>query len=666
MEVDGGEFISSPIFKTVRFGGAVTNILDKFLQGDTNDYELLKHQLLDPDIKDAQIINWLQEFRSCVTHLTKDFEQLVSVILRLPWLGRSQDVVEEYLAFLSNLVSAQTVYLRSCLSVTVSNFIPGRIVIKEGDVDISDSDDDDENLPRNFDLCHRALEIIARYVPSTSRFLMPILREKFPFINKSARTLECYVHNLLRITVAFPALRQEILELVIGKMLRLDVSAPRSDIEDAEENAAQGADGNGQEEGLFDMDEDEENVTNSSRPPGVDVMAHASADRLDILMMVLLAYIKDLSYVKGTLELTLTKELYRDLIAVFDKLILPTHASCHVQYAIFYLCSFRLGLAEAFLEHLWKKMQSPSNPAVIRQTATGYIGSFLARAKFLPIQTVKACLDLLVPWLHQYIHSQDAGSKAFCDVSLHGPFYATCQAVFYTLVFRHRQMVEGNLRKGLAYLQMLNFERIVMCQLNPLKVCLPAVTNMFAAITRKYQLVFCYTIIERNNRQMLPVVRSSLGGDSLTANANPLDSFFPFDPYLLKRKYQLVFCYTIIERNNRQMLPVVRSSLGGDSLTANANPLDSFFPFDPYLLKRSGKMIQPIYQVWEEVSMCDGDEAKRSAKKDSVTEEEDDFLRGESLQSEAVVGLTPGSYESHMRSPSSVGTSPIAFLQRPF
>lgn len=37
---------------------------------------------------------------------------------------------------------------------------------------------------------------------------------------------------------------------------------------------------------------------------------------------------------------------------------------------------------------------------------------------------------------------------------------------------------------GLAYLQGLNLERIVMCQLNPLKVCLPAVTNMFAAITR--------------------------------------------------------------------------------------------------------------------------------------------------------------------------------------
>lgn len=56
--------------------------------------------------------------------------------------------------------------------------------------------------------------------------------------------------------------------------------------------------------------------------------------------------------------------------------------------------------------------------------------------------------------------------------------------------------------------------------------------------------------------------------------------------FLRSRKYQVVLCYTIIERNNRQLLPVVRSSAGGDCVTTNTNPLDSFFPFDPYLLKR--------------------------------------------------------------------------------
>ena len=37
-----------------------------------------------------------------------------------------------------------------------------------------------------------------------------------------------------------------------------------------------------------------------------------------------------------------TKELFRHMLSIFDKLILPTHASCHVQYVLFYLCSFRL------------------------------------------------------------------------------------------------------------------------------------------------------------------------------------------------------------------------------------------------------------------------------------------------------------------------------------
>ncbi|XP_072550304.1 RNA polymerase I-specific transcription initiation factor RRN3 [Salminus brasiliensis] len=613
MEVER-DFMNSPPMKTVRFGSSVSNTLAKVKQGDTSDYELIKHQLADPDIKDAQIINWLQEFRSCVTQLGKEHEQLIHSVLRLPWLGRSPAVVDEYLAFLGNLISAQTVFLRPCLRMLVSSFTPKRIRIQEGNVDISDSDDDDEDLPRIFDQCHQALQMIARYAPSTSRFLMPILSENFPFVQKSPRVLECYVHNLLRIVVYIPTLRRDVLELIISKMLTLDVSAPRSEVEDVESSGRQNQSAESQEDFLFDMDDDDDSPVKSSQPVDGTPMLHPVAERLDTLMSVLLAFIKDMCHIDGSLDVERAKGVYRDLVYVFDKLVLPTHASCHVQYCVFYLCSFRLGLAEAFLDHLWKFLQSPSQPPVLRQAAAGYMGSFLARAKFLPIATVRACLDLLVPWLHLYIDSQDSGSKAFCDVSLHGPFYSTCQAVFYTLIFRHRAILEGNMKKGLAYLQSLNLERIVMCQLNPLKVCLPAVTNMFAAITRKYQLVFCYTIIERNNRQQLPIIRSSVGGDSLSTNTNPLDTFFPFDPYLLKR---------------------------------------------------SGRLFESIYQVWEEPSDCLLDAPKKDVRKVSA-DDEDDFLQSETPQGDVMMGVTPGSFDSHLRSPSSVGSPPIAFLQRPF
>ncbi|XP_047389906.1 RNA polymerase I-specific transcription initiation factor RRN3 [Sciurus carolinensis] len=607
------EFFNSPPRKTVRFGGTVTEVLLKYKKGETNDFELLKNQLSDPNIKDDQIINWLLEFRSSIMYLTKDFEQLINILLKLPWLNRSQTVVEEYLAFLGHLVSAQTVFLRPCLRMIASHFVPPRVIIKEGDIDVSDSDDEDDNLPANFDTCHRALQIIARYVPSTPWFLMPILVEKFPFVRKSERTLECYVHNLLRISVYFPTLRHEILELIIEKLLKLDVNASRQDIEDAEETAAQTGGATDSTEGLFNMDEDEETQPDTKvDPERLGQMVHPVAERLDILLSLLLSYIKDVCYVDGKIDNNKTKDLYRDLVTIFDKLLLPTHASCHVQFFMFYLCSFKLGFAEAFLEHLWKKLQDPNNPAIIRQAAGNYIGSFLARAKFIPLITVKSCLDLLVNWLHIYLNNQDSGTKAFCDVALHGPFYSACQAVFYTFVFRHKQLLSGNLKEGLRYLQSLNFERIVMSQLNPLKICLPSVVNFFAAITNKYQLVFCYTIIERNNRQMLPVIRSTAGGDSVQT------------------------C---------------------------TNPLDTFFPFDPCVLKRSKKFIDPVYQIWEDISAEELQELKKPIRKEMVEDEDDDFLKGEVPQNDAVIGITPSSFDAHFRSPSSsVGSPPVLYM----
>ncbi|KAM5152918.1 RNA polymerase I-specific transcription initiation factor RRN3 isoform 1-T3 [Mantella aurantiaca] len=608
------EFWSSPPKKTVRFGGQVTEVLSKYSQGNTQAFELLKHQLSDPEIKDVQIINWLRELRNSVTHLTIDYEQLVSIVLKLPWLNRSNEVVEEYLSFLVNLVSAQTVYLRSCLNMIVSHFIPSRIIIHEGDVNISDSEDEDEDIVATFNTCHRALKIIAQYVPSATRFLIPILVEKFPYVNKSPRVLECYIHNLLRITVYFPMLRLEILELVTEKLLKIDVNASRCDIENAEQNACIG---NGEncstEDGIFKMDENEDL---QKRGGLFETMAHPAAERLDLVLSVLFAYIKEICFVNGNLDFNKTKHLYRDLLAVFDKLVLPTHASCHVQFAMFYICSFKLGITEAFLDYLWKKLQNPNNPVIIRQIAASYIGSFLSRATFIPMTTVKACLDLLVNWLHSYIDNQDAGSRAFCDVAFHGQFYAVCQAVFYTVIFRHKQLLAGNLQKGLAYLQALNFERIVMCQLNPLKICLPAVVNFFAAITRKYQLVFCYTIMERNKRQIIPVIRSSTCGTSV------------------------------------QMC---------------TNPLDSFFPFDSCVLKRCKKVIDPIYQPWKESNVEEFKSPKKLVKQDTIPDDDDDFLKGEMPQNDSIAGMTSGSFNSFVKSTaSSVGSPPVKFLQRPF
>ena len=53
---------------------------------------------------------------------------------------------------------------------------------------------------------------------------MPLLNELFPYMTKDSSIQECYVKNLLHITFYIPILRQSILELIVDKMIKLDVS----------------------------------------------------------------------------------------------------------------------------------------------------------------------------------------------------------------------------------------------------------------------------------------------------------------------------------------------------------------------------------------------------------------------------------------------------------
>ena len=64
----------------------------------------------------------------------------------------------------------------------------------------------------------------------------------------------------------------------------------------------------------------------------------------------------------------------------------------------------------------------------------------------------------------------------------------------------------------------------------------------FAAIARHYQLAYCETVIQRNNRLNLPVVGTKASTTSVIGEAKPalLDTFFPFDPYRLEQSKNFV------------------------------------------------------------------------------------------------------------------------------
>uniref|UniRef100_A0A1B6HMM0 RNA polymerase I-specific transcription initiation factor RRN3 n=2 Tax=Homalodisca liturata TaxID=320908 RepID=A0A1B6HMM0_9HEMI len=213
--------------------------------------------------------------------------------------------------------------------------------------------------------------------------------------------------------------------------------------------------------------------------------------------------------------------------------MLPTHASHHVQFLYFYMLSFKNNLVFWFLQHLWSKVIDPNVFIVIRQAAIGYIASLLSRAKYIPLSAVKDMLSQLSAWIHGYISNSDTQTTT-CNPRAHTVFYSACQALFYLIAFRHKEIVL-NSPKGLVFLQGLNLAKVVTCQLNPLRVCLPAVTQNFASVARHYQLAYCYSVIEHNRRNTIPLVYRDSTGAVITTQQVYLDSFFPFDPYLLTR-----------------------------------------------------------------------------------------------------------------------------------
>ena len=73
----------------------------------------------------------------------------------------------------------------------------------------------------------------------------------------------------------------------------------------------------------------------------------------------------------------------------------------------------------------------------------------------------------------------------------------------------------------LKFLENLNLGKIVTCRLNPLLVCSRNVVNLFAAITKTYQLTYCFSVL--NNYTVVTKSSTDIW----------LDDYLPFECYLL-------------------------------------------------------------------------------------------------------------------------------------
>ncbi|PWN51036.1 RNA polymerase I-specific transcription initiation factor RRN3 [Violaceomyces palustris] len=355
------------------------------------------------------------------------------------------------------------------------------------------------------------------------------------------------------------------------------------------------------------------------------------------------------------------QHLFHTLLAIFARAVLPTFKSRHVQFLLFWFNALDHEFADLFLGVLLTKslyggtsetQEGGEEPAIIRAAAASYVASFVSRASYIDQHTCRAVVLNLCAFLDAHMEASTIPemevSSAPPGSGAHSVFYAVSQAVFYIFCFRWRDLqltedeqaeqgagpdvmeaedipaathvalgMAGQVRPGQGWAEGLNVvQRAITSPLNPLKYCSPNVVRQFARVAQHTGFLYCYSIIEANNRSGRVRSRQSSGqglhGSSVSRSdsANTVTGSRRPSPTPQDQDSQ--------SGSDRLEDPPEPASLGTD--------LEVFFPFDPYKLRTSAMFVEPLYREWSDVAPDedDSDEGEGEASEDESEEEGED------------------------------------------
>lgn len=467
---------------------------------------------------------------------------------------------------------------------------------------------------------------VLRLVPKSHADLYPIIASKFPHWLRDKETLEWYSSQSFKVLDYLPSIRRRLFELLIDKCVEIDVNIFIKDNGDVTiEETEQKKESDDDEEKSVEVGNPKEDKSKSMT--SVDVLS----DKLDALLELLFRQIQ-FGCQSGVSS---TQQIYHELFQIFESTILTTHKSKFVQFCIFLPCGLETQLVknnEDDVDFQSKESLNPASPAAqshhdggvenddeciyrefvskllqilvdpyrattIRQSCACYLASFVSRASFVGIDTICESISSLLRWAEAYIASLGVHAVRAADArkqsDRHALFYTVCQAVFYIMSFRGNEAIEYY-RKASArnanrtanndfdvdddethypdveFINLENKRWAWLCghALQPLRFCLESVRSEFLHVAHFYSLI---------DEEVL---------NKLVSDAKRLST-----GRVNKKAASSISTAATLERR--------RQTGGVGGLGRGSNPLKSFFPFDPLLLRQSHEYIEPLYQYWQ-------------------------------------------------------------------
>ncbi|KAL3691627.1 hypothetical protein R1sor_005278 [Riccia sorocarpa] len=548
----------------------VVRALSAATQGDQGHYMNLLKSLKTVQLDDPSSLSALQyrlkALAQSVSYVSEHYHHmLLALVLGMSVWTYGSDVAEALLEFVVNLATANGGCVSQCLDMLVRNFLPpscgipafldtySRTGLMGGwlSMDKIRAQQSDQMARKDVVLnqLHSAIRHLADLVPTAPMRLQPIVLQKMPHKTLPKQWNVLYLENMLRLeNSGAKYISNQMLPAVVDQLIQIDVEIRWEDILTEEDTGKvymfhMDIEDEGDERPIEDREGDE-NENGDPAGPGIEaklqygLMSRSSkggvptldemADKMDLMMDMTFQHLQICGN-KG-----LSSQIFDTLAKSFQSTILNTYKSKFTQYLLFYLCSLEpSSCGSRFASLLCDIFTSKSRPSNTRMSAAAYLASFIARAKYLPVDVIWTSLRRLASWCASY-GTHEIGTRASGNVPdsvLHGVFYSACQAVMYILCFRLKLLADEP--DGKRHLRGLHLQQIVEHRLNPLKVCLPSVVEEFLKQASTLQLVD-QKHWHASKERLEGNTRSMLVGDVR------LDMFFPFDPYLLRHSDRFI------------------------------------------------------------------------------------------------------------------------------
>mmetsp|Transcript_52541 Transcript_52541/g.127265 ORF Transcript_52541/g.127265 Transcript_52541/m.127265 type:complete len:1034 (-) Transcript_52541:119-3220(-) len=470
---------------------------------------------------------------------------------------------------------------------------------------------------------HSMLHTILRLIPKAKNDFFPIIQTRFPFWRWQKEFLLWYVTQSFRVLEYFPSLRSQVFEMIIISCLELDVNILIKDNGSVtfDESEEQRLANMAKEAEIQKEDGETANAFKSNNDESIDEVS----DKLDAILEMLFRKIQSCA----SHDVKTARRLFRDLLPTFERSVLPTHKAKFVQFCMFLSCAIEAQAAaqdeakgpstnttghklapvtpepttahhddddedlnetildREFASKLIEIVVDPYRATTTRQSSACYLASFVSRASFVKIDTVCESISALLSWAEAYIETLGPNAVRAADsrkqAELHAMFYTACQAAFYIMSFRGKEAVEyyremisndeqtnqdldGTTVDGIN-ISTKRWTNLCGHPLQPLRFCLESVRSEFLHVAHFFELIEESVL----NRLVADAKRISSG----RVNKKAASTICTAATLQLKRK---------------------NGGVGG--LGHGSNPLKSFFPFDPLLLRRTHEFIEPIYRNW--------------------------------------------------------------------